>query len=161
MNRERYSHVGEYSDPHVREIAHGIKKGRKSSIRTAAAAMAAHVTRDSLLIPIPSHYGYPTVTLSLALRIAESSGCKVIPWALRGRRRARLYMLKKYDRPIPSPEQFFRFRLGHKLPQGRDLVLIDNVTATRMTAEACLKLIPEARVLTYADDSKARKEQAI
>lgn len=117
--------------------------------------MAEHVTNDCILVPIPCHCGYPTHTMHLANEIAILKGCKVLP-CIRGKKRKSLYEIKKKGLPIPSPDEYFSFVLTERVPEGRPIILIDNVTATRTTANACLKRIPNASVLAYADDETAR-----
>lgn len=157
---EKYKSILPYSSPGCRLIAHGIKNGVKPYIVHAAKAMAPYVNRDSILVPIPSHSGVATTTLMLAHAISNISQSQVMP-CIRGRKRMSLYKIKKRGLPIPTTDDFYGYQLTEPVPQDKDIVLIDNVTATRTTAEACLKIIPHARILTFADDKSARKPKKI
>lgn len=155
---QRFTAVARYRDPGVSKMAHAIKRGNPSAIMQAAYLMAEHVTCNCVLVPVACHCGYPTYTMHLANQIAVLTGCKVLP-CIRGKKRKSLYEIKKNGLPIPSPDEYFSFVLTERVPEGRPVILIDNVTATRTTANTCLKLIPNASVLTYADDETARKNK--
>ena len=104
---------------------------RDTAIGLAASAMSPLVPEGSILVPIPSRYGYATDTLLLAKRIAEMSGAEVKD-VLKGRRRMSSHEAKARGM-ILTPEDF-GFYLTEDL-EGR-IVYIDNVIASGQTARA-------------------------
>ena len=109
---------------------------------------AAMLPPDSVLIPIPSHTGHATATLSLAKQLAKLSG---LPMAniIKGNNREPLYTIKQNAQSIPP--EFFGFystaTISNKTP-----VLIDSVFDTGQTALNAARLFTaqSPTILTFA-----------
>lgn len=140
-----------YSEPGVRETAHGIKNGDLSAIKKAARDMAEFVSSSDILVPIPSRTGKATTTLLLAKEISKIRGSKVSD-ILTGHNRQALYDLKLTGARVT--DDFFGYRSVRR-PRKGNIVLIDNVYATGATANAAANDFPYAKVLVYAKDSTA------
>lgn len=97
--------------------------------------MSPLVPEGSILVPIPSRYGYATDTLLLANKIAEMSGAEVKD-ILKGKRRMSSHEAKARGFTL-TPEDF-GFYLTEN-PEGR-IVYIDNVIASGATARAAYGL---------------------
>lgn len=146
--------VGEYYAFSNREIAHAIKDGDPAAIRTAAKAMSQLLPKSDhrLLIPVPSHVGKATYTLRLAEALAKV-GCGLVYNVLKCPERETLYARKQRGAHI-APEQL-GFYLQSPVPQGWEIVFVDNVVATGTTAAACRALIGRGEMLVFAIDSTA------
>lgn len=150
----RYIATCNYRQGTNRETAHAMKNGEHWAIGKAAQAMAKYIPTNSVLIPIPSHTGKATYTLELAKRIARATNAEVLD-ALKCEPREMLYNLKKQGKK-PSPRQM-GFYLVHSLPEGKHIVILDNVVATGTTAAAALMATGKGIVLAYA--AAANSEQ--
>lgn len=146
--------VGEYYAYSNREIAHALKNGDPAAIRTAAKAMSKLLTKSErrLLIPVPSHVGKATYTLRLAEAIAKA-GCGFVYNVLKCPERETLYSLKLKGEPI-APESL-GFYLQSPVPEGWEIVFVDNVVATGTTAAACRALVGRGDMLVFTMDSTA------
>lgn len=105
---------------------------RRRAVSLAAKDMAALVPMDSVLVPIPSHVGYATDTLTLANEVARISGFEVLD-VLRSDERESSYEAKKDGRDAE-----IRFRLTSPLPVGKTIVYVDNIIASGTTARAAM-----------------------
>ena len=144
----RCTYCHEYYTGDAREMCHAAKEGDLEAIMRMAREMSRYVSPGDTLVPIPSHTGRATMTLELAKQIAWNSGARVED-VLIGSSRKSLYELKREG--VQVPEGFFGLRLVRPV-EGR-IWLVDNVVATGSTAREALKLLPGARVLSYAMDS--------
>lgn len=146
-----YFYCGDYYDQSglYRKISHEIKFGDDEAIAIASEQMAKLVPPNSILVPIPSHDGTANATLKLANAIASITGSQVID-ALKGKSRESLYVLKKKGVKVDS--DYLGFFLGTELPNGKNVVFIDNVIATGTTANAALKTVDTGSILAYALD---------
>lgn len=132
--------------PEMRALCHQVKEGEIKALEKAANLMAEHITKDDVLIPIPGRFGRALYTLSLAIRIAYKTGCKVEN-CLKGEKRPSLCDLKKEGLPLEVPV----FTRGYSVPEGVRYILIDNVYDTGMTAEAARKALRrKCKVLVIA-----------
>ncbi|NBW50890.1 MAG: hypothetical protein EBR49_12530, partial [Betaproteobacteria bacterium] len=126
-------------------IARGIKQGKDSAIKTAAAEMARLIPKGATLVPIPSSGGKATHTLKLAEELARLTGAKVAN-VLQGDARESLYALKKAGGDPDSVN--FNYRLTGEIPE--NAVLIDGVFDTGATMRAALQVLPDAEMAVYA-----------
>lgn len=143
-----------YSTPGAREIAHGIKSGNKKAIETAALQMASRVRHSDILIPVPGRGGRAKSTLSMAQAIARVSGATVAD-IIAGNKRESMYIAKANGRTLTAKE--LGFRLLGDIPEasGGHYLLVDNIIATGTTMQAALQLIPNAKPLAFAKDTKS------
>lgn len=119
----------------VKKLCKDVKEGNVSAFDLAASLLASMVSEDDILVPIPGRFGRATYTLSLAVRIAYKTGCKVCN-CLRGEIRDSLCDLKQDGKKIQAPE----FQRAFKIPKGR-YILVDNVYDTGLTASAASKAL--------------------
>lgn len=143
----RYLATCNYRKSTNRETAHAMKNGERWAIYKAAEAMAKYIPTNAVLIPIPSHTGNATYTLDLAQRIARETNSEVLD-ALKCEPREMLYKLKKQGRK-PTPRQM-GFYLVHSIPEGKNVIILDNVVATGTTAAAALMATGKGIVLAFA-----------
>lgn len=130
-----------------RPVAHGLKDGKYSVIVKAAGRMAACVPENAVLVPVPSHRGYAEQTLVLANEIARICGAEVAN-VLRGKERKPNYDAKREGKPL-SIDDLGIYMTG-ELPQGKLVVVIDNVIDSGVTAFAAANAIGTCAVLAYA-----------
>jgi predicted RNA methylase len=126
-------------------VSKGIKQGKDSAIKTAAAEMARLIPPNATLVPIPSSGGKATHTLKLAQEIAKLTGSKVAD-VLQGEARQSLYELKKAGGDPGGVN--FGYRLNGAEPTNP--VLIDGVFDTGTTMRAALQVLPNAEMAVYA-----------
>lgn len=129
----------------VRALAHDVKDGDIEAIDRASLIMMKYVPANSILIPIPSHTGNATYTLTLAKFIAKRTKSKVLD-ILSSEPRERLYNLKlkgvdmsKVNLDYNLPDEN---RISDMLHSTRNVILIDNVVdsgATYHHAKEALK----------------------
>lgn len=144
-----------YTDNGVREICHLVKDGNNSALYRMAIDMGyclvSNHLKDCVIIPMPSHYGYATYTLSIAKRISRMIGCEVAD-ILRCKPHKSLYDAKLNGETITSTE--LGFYLQGEYPTDKPIIIIDNVCDSGTTAFAALDVIPNANVLVYAFNEK-------
>lgn len=122
----------------IRFLCHLIKDGDMDAIDEASIIMAKHVPPGSILVPIPSHNGYSTYTLTLANYIAKRSKSKVMD-ILSSPPRERMYNLKFNKGDVESIDLQFsadsndRKKIGEILRSARNVILIDNVVSSGVT----------------------------
>ena len=144
--------VGEYYTPSLREMAKGIKAGDMTAIRMAAREMASLIPAGAVLVPIPSHTGKAVQTRALAEELAVLTGTRVVD-LLSGRPRQSSYELKYQGVVMQAADMGFRLNAA---PDAKaSYFLVDNVVASGNTAKAGLDLIPRAKILALAIDSRA------
>ncbi len=132
----------------ARDLCHGLKEGDSAAIAIVATRMAQYLAMlppDSVLIPIPSHTGHATATLSLAEQLAKLSGLPVAN-IIKGRNREPLYAIKQNGQSIPS--KFFGFFTTATL-NDKPYVLIDSVYDTGQTVHSAAKLFKDTSPLIF------------
>lgn len=129
-------------------LAHEVKGGSDDAVHRAARLMAPLVPTYSVLVPTPSHEGYATDMLALALAISEETGAPVAD-VLKGTPRERQYDVKRTTGK-PMAADAMGIRMEGVLPQGYMPVVIDNVVHSGNTAEACVKALGKGVVLSLA-----------
>lgn len=135
----------EYGDN--RQIAHGLKDGSPDAIDLAARKMARMVSKDNVLVPIPSHHGDARQTLELANAISRYSGVPVMD-VLKGKERQSNYTAKHAGNPLTSKDMAM-YKVGAISPWRRPL-LIDNCSDSGETAKAAVSALGVGDVLVYA-----------
>lgn len=146
-----------YGEPGVRDIARGIKELDMGAIDKAAALMATRVSQGDILVPIPGRGGMASETLVLAQAIAELAGVRVVD-ALTGNARQSMYEAKAAGYTLSVEDLGFK---AAALPEGKQVLLVDNVIGTGATMLAAMQQIPNARPLVYAQDPTAPAVQAM
>lgn len=135
---------------HLRDLAHEVKNNR-NAIYEAAKIMASYVSKDKVLVPIPSHTGDARYTYDIAYAISILTGAKVVD-ALQGFNRKSSHEAKLEGKSVKSKIWFFK-PADVELPDG-NVVLIDNCIATGKTIEAARKALNmEAIALTITNAS--------
>jgi len=147
--RLRINSVGRYTEQTLRFLAIRMKTGEEKALRASASLMASLVPADSVLIPIPSREGHATFTLRLAELIAERTGAEVSD-ICRGKKRESFCELKRKGIRTVD-DDFFGFYLTDEAPKGKNIIFIDNVSATGLTAQNAVDLIPNSSVLVLCD----------
>lgn len=120
----------------VKKLCKDVKEGNVSAFDLAASLLASMVSEDDILVPVPGRFGRATYTLSLAVRIAYKTGCRICN-CLKGEIRDSLCDLKHEGKEIQAPE----FQRAFKIPKKGNYVLLDNVYDTGMTANAAKKAL--------------------
>lgn len=130
--------LGKYEQ--YRQLCHGVKDGNSRAIQEAAMMLSAIIPTNATLVPIPSHYGYATYMLDLALEVAKVNGCSVDNCIVSSER------AKLYDLKMKGSSLDIDFRLTHR-PCG-NLYLIDNCIDTGKTYGAACKAIGCVPIIT-------------
>lgn len=130
----------------VRKLAHEIKAGDKDAIDKASLIMMKYVPVNSILIPIPSHTGKSTYTLTLANFIAKRTKSRVLD-ILSSDAREMLYKQKMKGVDISKIDLGFRIdkndEIGKLLHSTRNVILIDNVIDSGTTYEQAKSVIKD------------------
>lgn len=133
----------------ARETAYSLKAGDPVAVRAAAARMAAAVSPDDVLVPVPSSKGSRDDTLTLAEAIANVVGCRVADVLRRREPVESLHSLRHAGRWVEGDHDIYA--VG-KLPPHGDVWLIDNVVTSGGTLAACRNALGGAGAgLVYAD----------
>lgn len=132
--------IGQYEQ--YRLLCHGVKDRHEDSIREAAVMLAAITPSNSVLIPIPSHQGFATYMLDIALKIASINGCRVCNCLASAER------MKLYDAKMAGANLNIDFHLTSN-PSG-NLYLIDNCIDTGRTYAAARRLLGDIPMITIA-----------
>lgn len=138
-------------DDEARRLVHRVKAGNTDAVRLMAEAMAEKVPSGSVIVPMPSHNGYPSYSLLLAFEICRLSGA--VTWAaLCGTPRVSQYETKKAGGLLHGDD--FGFALcGDATPVAPGkVVIIDDVIGTGETVRAALKVLPQADIVAYSMD---------
>lgn len=142
-----YYHQGD-----SRKLCHLVKDGDEEAIRIMAERMCQLVPSDSILVPIPSRYGYATSTLRLADEIARLTGTPVAD-ILKGNNRESNYLAKKQGHPLHVEDMGF-----HKTGD-IDLTpcFVDNVCDTGVTMKAAFDVFGCGLGLVYSKASRVSR----
>ena len=128
--------------PQVRSLAHRLKVNDPDAINEAAEVMAVLVkgisrsTAGFVLVPIPNSTGRAVYTKALAEKIAERTGLQFID-ALECKPHKQLY-----DKKSQSGNEGLRpmkFNVIGEIPEGKHVILVDNVLDTGTTAMSAFK----------------------
>lgn len=158
MKKVYYMATGNYRKDGRCETAHAMKNSEHWAIAKAAIAMADYIPANAVIVPMPSHTGRATYTLELAKRIARTTNAQVID-ALQCQPRETLYELKKQRRK-PSPEGLHFYQVA-QIPDGKRIIIVDNVVATGTTAAAAVRTIGKGVVLAYAAATNSEQIKGI
>lgn len=125
--------VGRYND--FRWLCSEVKTGDIGAVNQAVELMLPFVSKDMVLIPIPSRFGYATWSMMIAWRLALRSGCKVKNM-LFSKPRESVCDLKNAGLKPKLPE------FGYKGVVTKErYVLVDNVYDSGMTYRAACKAL--------------------
>ena len=141
--------VHTYSE--VRSICHLVKEGIAGVdiLNQIAFETKRFIPNNSVIIPIPSHIGYATYTLDIALRM----GVQVLD-CIECEPHQSLYTLKKQGIKVSPAYLKFRLKSGVTLPKN-NVYLFDLVFATGTTEKAAQALFDfPLPMLVYAYDDK-------
>lgn len=119
-------------------LCHEIKKNEAHTLLKIAQQLVTLIPNNTTLIPIPSHKGYATYTLTLAYLISAINPTIKVENRLVGKHREKLYDLKIKNQQINN--QFFEFKDISK----NTLInpyLLDNVYDTGKTIKAARKAL--------------------
>lgn len=130
----------------LRRLALRMKDGRESALRRAAEIFAGIIPQGSVVVPMPSRTGHATTMLRVAEYMAKIRP-DVLPMdVLESDAHESMYVIKKRgENPMP-----FAVRMVGRIPTGRDVYIIDNVTSSGTTARCALSAIPSASVMAIA-----------
>lgn len=139
---------------HVKKLCKDVKEGDVNAFDLAASLLASMVSENDILVPVPGRFGRATYTLSLAIRIAYKTGCRVCN-CLRGEVRDSLCDLKHEGKEIQAPE----FQRAFKPLEKGNYLLLDNVYDTGLTTKSAVKALGkkcDILVLAKTDDKRKR-----
>lgn len=142
----------------VRAIAYGIKNGDESAIRTAVRDMAPLIPEGSYVVPAPSSraWSYGGVA-KLAEELAKTiHGIYAEPVARRFTVPSSHERRRSGGKGLTVEEHLasMESRMRGKCPEGRPVVLVDNVATSGATLEATRRLIGEncdVRAVVWAE----------
>ena len=132
----------------IRYLCHAVKDGNIVAIDEASLILAKHVRPGSVLIPIPSHDGVATYTLTLARFIAKRSKSKVMD-ILSSPPRERMYNVKFKKGDVNNVNLNFSCAddkdgsIAKMLSSAKDVILVDNVVSSGVTYEQEQRAIKE------------------
>lgn len=149
--RHSVTAAGRYYGTRMRELAHGIKTGEKNAIAESARILADYVHDNAVLVPMPSHTGKATTMKTLAEAIAKIRPDVEVIDALKSDPHESNYTHKQR---LHKPVAVTMHPTGAKIPDGRPVMVLDNVLASGTTARAALAVIPDADILVLGDASR-------
>lgn len=132
----------------IRNLCHLVKEGNIVAIDEASLMLAKYVPAGSILIPIPSHEGVATYTLTLARFIAKRSKSKVMN-ILSSPPRERMYNVKMKNNDVNNVNLNFSGasdedgNIAKTLSNARNVILIDNVVSSGVTYEQAQRIIKQ------------------
>ena len=130
-------------------LARAVKDGNNiTALQEAVDLMAPRIPANAVLVPVPSHLGYATDTLTLAKALGERTGVPVVD-ILKSAPRERQYDVKKTTGHPLTAGQLGIYMEG-ELPKGKMPFVIDNVVNSGNTAEACVKALGYGIVYSLA-----------
>lgn len=146
----KFTSTSRYYDGNTPRIAHLLKENDPQTIDMVASMLSKLLPPLSVIVPVPNRCGYARETLTLARKLSSMSGAPIAD-VLKGNERKSLYNVKKQGKILSENELGFK-RVG-TLPLFRKPVILDNVTATGLTAESAYHALGNrGEVLTYAID---------
>lgn len=135
---------------HIREVAYALKKPEKWAVIEAAEIMAPHITRASVLVPIPDSRGSTKANRVLAEEIASRSGATILDALSRKSEVPSSHLRRKKGLPGLSPDEH---GMSGQIPehiQKKNIVFIDNVITTGSTFDSAKRQLGGGRGLAYA-----------
>lgn len=136
-----------YADSECSKVCHGLKKGDKTAVQTAAAEMVKNIPDNSVLVPMASSVGYATYTKDMCEEIKKLNPTLDISDVLKCNERQKLYDLKLEGKEVSK--EFFNFHLSKEIPKDRPIYLVDNVLSTGSTYIHAKDVIPDAKIAVY------------
>lgn len=130
----------------LRHLALRMKDGKESALRRAGEVFAQMLPTDAVVVPMPSRTGRATSMLRVA-EYAATIRPDILPIdALASDEHESMYAVKKRG---DTPKAFAVWTIAD-IPQGRKIVVIDNVVSSGTTARCALAAIPSASVFAIA-----------
>ena len=139
-----------YYTGNTKKICHLLKEEDPAAILVATDFLSDQVSKNDVLIPMPSRSGCPTDAKELAGQIADKTGAIVFD-CLVGNDRESVYEAKKQNK---NPRKIdFGFHLTAPLPKADRYFMVDNVIGTGITMSQALNAVGNnAEPLVYAID---------
>lgn len=142
-----------YKTPGLRNLCHEVKEGNNEAILKSAKLLSNLIEPNSVLIPIPSHSGFATVTKELCDNIARFTHCQVLD-IVRGNRLNKTMYKTKLEGGIYT-EKDLGYNLLKNINNFNNIYIVDNVVDTGTTSNAVNKLFNnKAKVLAIATVNK-------
>lgn len=132
----------------IRETNLAILNGEEWALQAAAHDMAAFVTDEVVLVPIPSSKGKTDINLKLAQAISDVAHCEVMDILVSNARESQRLRRKSGKRGLGKED--IQTMLKHPYTGTKHVVLIDNVRATGATIDSALAVLSAASYLVYA-----------
>ena len=123
------------SEIEIREVAYQLKTSNQQAIEAAAAVMAAHVTSESILVPIPDSGGSTEANINLCAAISKLTGAMVSDSLYRARAVESSSRRRQQGKPGIKAEDH-NMRSRHEFAATQKVLFIDNVLTTGATADA-------------------------
>lgn len=158
MDGITFTSAGLYYSDGLRSLAHSMKENDRESIIKAATIIAPLIPKGSCLIPAPGRHGYAEHTLVLAEEIVRLTGvaCRDI---LKGKPRMSQYLAKKNGNGLTEEE--VGFYTISKVPEGSNLIVLDNVIGSGLTGKTAVHALGKGSVLALAMDDSFHKAHNI
>ena len=140
-----------YNSLKTREICHNIAGDdldkRNEAVKTMADWFINQniIGPDDILIPAPQHTGNAEYTKEIAELVSKTTGAEIAD-ILKCEPQEPLYEQKQAATPDLDPKLY----VNGNIPEGKRLVLIDNVISTGVTFNEANKLIPGITPMVYA-----------
>lgn len=145
--------AGKYAGE-LRKLAHGMKRGDMKSMLIGADMMSPLIPQNAVIVPMPNHEGKPIRTMLLGYCISGvRDDVDVVPALLANPHEGSYHDKKIHKRPNVTMHR----DESVTIPEGRPVVVIDNVIASGATWAAAQKVLPDADLVTLAD---ARRKAA-
>lgn len=130
----------------LRDVSRGCAYGDPSSIEQGASILSAFIKCGSIIVPMPSHVGYPTTMKNLCETILQRNCTLEMVDCLRCLPHQSNHIQKLHNES-PSPVQMNLTDDGLKLNGDRKIYIIDNCISSGVTASAALAVLPNAVVI--------------
>jgi len=148
--------AGKY-EGELRKLAHEMKDGKIRALMRGADMMSPLIPKNAVIVPMPNHEGSPIRTMLLGYCISGMRNDVDIAPALLCNPHEGSY----HDKKIKKRPNITMTRDEEVvIPQGRPVIVIDNVIASGATWDAAKKVLPDAELVVLADAEGMRGAKA-
>ena len=124
----------------VRRLCHALKEYNRRAVIVSADLFSKIITKNDVVVPMPSHFGYSTYMLSVAEMLQKKIGCKCMD-ILSSDAHETWYDTKlKQGR---NAELGYSFKVNNSNKITGKIYIIDNVYSTGRTMETAISKLRE------------------
>jgi len=145
----------------IRETSISLSKDEDWAVKIVSKEMASFVSKNSVLVPIPSSKGIAINNLKLVKAISAITHCEINDILISNPRESQ--KLRRRSGVKGYKVEDIKTSLKHPLPYNKEIIMIDNIRVTGATIDSAFKVLPNASYLVYAQGDEIlwpKKEKA-